>query len=507
MDSTEIATRAPLSGTPVRALDDAWVAGVRSAPIDVQDGLCAEADACRRTRRDEDSWRALTAYRALVDRLAGTDAENLERAAWMCREDPARDQVTRRFAERALFHRGTSERYDAELSIAECDLQVGQVAAAEQRLRRLLPRIRGREDATEIQACHALAHVFTVQRRELEGLLMARRAQEIADRHPELHPVYLAHAATSLIDAYVTLGDTARLPALVASFLRLADRMTEPDASRARRFAHIAAFDTALAAKDLPRARAALDAILANVSADPKTVGHDGRGWELHQLRLALASDRLEDAHAAASAGADRLSNHPYHALAWAVLELELHLRTRGNTAVAGQANAILDLLEAQTRDNRIGTGTRIRLADQLGEVLSRHGVDAELVGRAYRAAAEAAFDRLHEIERCARELAGISASSADDVAALAEYRARFVARHGAVLEHLRTLLADSARRGALPGWARASAGGMAGVCAWCRSVRDTDGSWLPLGHFVHGGEGLEVTHGICERCAVDLVR
>jgi GAF domain-containing protein len=40
-------------------------------------------------------------------------------------------------------------------------------------------------------------------------------------------------------------------------------------------------------------------------------------------------------------------------------------------------------------------------------------------------------------------------------------------------------------------------------MCAWCRSVRGTDGSWTPLHEYISGS--LPVTHGMCPQCSERL--
>ena len=42
-------------------------------------------------------------------------------------------------------------------------------------------------------------------------------------------------------------------------------------------------------------------------------------------------------------------------------------------------------------------------------------------------------------------------------------------------------------------------------VCAWCESVRTSEGTWLPIGHYIPRDGPFELTHGICPPCAGDL--
>ena len=83
----------PLADVPVEALDASWEDSVRAASRPVQDELLVQADRLRGTSEDADSWRCLTAYRALVERLEVGSSDDLERAAWTVQEDPARDEL------------------------------------------------------------------------------------------------------------------------------------------------------------------------------------------------------------------------------------------------------------------------------------------------------------------------------------------------------------------------------------------------------------------------------
>jgi GAF domain-containing protein len=46
---------------------------------------------------------------------------------------------------------------------------------------------------------------------------------------------------------------------------------------------------------------------------------------------------------------------------------------------------------------------------------------------------------------------------------------------------------------------------GMLPLCAWCKRIRDDDGSWTDLGSYLSHHSGATVTHGICPECSVGL--
>lgn len=131
-----------LAAVPLEQLDAEFEARVRAAPRAEQDRLLSEADLLRAAAQDAHSWRALTIYRALHARLGDGTSAGLERAAWCCQEDPARDDVARRVAEVALGHPGEDERIEAERTLGQCDLVAGRVAEAEASLTALFARVR-----------------------------------------------------------------------------------------------------------------------------------------------------------------------------------------------------------------------------------------------------------------------------------------------------------------------------------------------------------------------------
>jgi len=492
----------PLAQIPLAGLDPAFEESVRSAPRPEQDRLLAEADLLRIEEDDASSWRALTVYRALAERLAEGGPIQLDRAAWSCREDPARDAVQARIATLALQHPGENEQVDAACTLAVCEWLAGNFTAAERRLKELLPRVRGREDRHELQVYYGLASLYSWQHRELESLVLARRAQQLADRHPELHPVQHAHASSVLADAYRSLGDAEGLTRAAQRMLAISTRMSEPDAGRLRRQAHTSAHEAAMLRGDLPGARDHLAAAQLEQSRDLKTAGHTDRILPYYEARLALRLGDLERAALLVEGHREHAQGHSTAWLMWRMLDIEVSLRNGRRAQGCEMVAQSLERIAEPGMRAHLGTGRRLRNAERLGELLEDLDGEARLTALAYREAADAAYDRLRELERTLSELPELAEITEEDRETLARYRARFAGRHRVVLEHLREILVAARARGELPAWATAAPGGMTAVCAWCRSVRGADGRWLPLGHFVTtSGPDLTVTHGICEDC------
>ena len=447
------------------------------ASAEVQAALLEEADGLRARGGDGNSWRSLTVYRALVGRFGAACAADLDRATWMCLEDPSADDVTRRFAELALRHPDPAERLLAETVLADCDLRAHDDPSAEARLRRILPRARGRGDVeTELRVCQALANVFGSQRREIEALVLVRRVLVIVESDPTLHPVYEASALAALADAYRSLVDLPRMALVLARMERLAARLTEPDAGRFRGTHRVLSCDLALRGGDPAAARRHLEAAREEAARDPGTAGHSASGEAILASRIALAEDDVEAAAAIVRTRKRPRVGGPTMDLAWAIAAVDVAARRGRRAEAESHAHAAFSILDGEGRAGRIGTGTRLRLAEDLATALSREGVEGELAARAWRAAADAALDRLFELDRCARELPELSAALPDDRAALAEYRERFVRGHQRVLSSLREILADSApAEPSPPGPARRRA-------AWRRSARGAGACATPTG-------------------------
>ena len=283
-----MSSRLPLAATRLADLTEAWARDLRGAPTVERLACLDEADALRRAPREpDDSWRVLAAYRALADRaLEGPEAT--ARAVFIAEEDPARDGVTRRFAEVARRAPG-DDGIRGMCAWAACAGDGADVRTACERLLEVHGTTQERRDAVAFAVLHALAGLFLRQHREFEALLAARRAADVAAVAPDLSPVDRAHAAALLARVFVGLGDAVRLRAHLPAMLAAADGMDEPDASRARAHAHLLVARTAIDDDDLDTATAAVAAAEAILRRD---VGTPGFGPEIVRstvLRLAVA--------------------------------------------------------------------------------------------------------------------------------------------------------------------------------------------------------------------------
>jgi len=46
---------------------------------------------------------------------------------------------------------------------------------------------------------------------------------------------------------------------------------------------------------------------------------------------------------------------------------------------------------------------------------------------------------------------------------------------------------------------------GVLPVCAWCKSIRNSEGKWMKLETYIHDYTKAELTHGICEECEAKM--
>lgn len=499
-------TSPPLAAAPLEALDQAFEVVLQQAPRAEQDRWLAEADRLRAHDDDASHLRARTVYRALVDRLCEGGAAHLDRAAWAVSTACACDPVQRRLATLALAHPGAAQRAAATCALAACEWRAGDFQQAEQRLRTLLPSARARADELEVAACCVLGSLYAHQNRELEALVLARRALMVAEQRPDLHPTLAAHSILSLAEAYRSLEDAVGLGLTAQRMLAVSTRLSEPDAGRLRMFAYMMAHEAALLRGDLPAAREQLDAAWAEHGRDPKTVGYPEAVLDEHEARLSL---RLRDPARAATyieRNLARMGAHPSLGLAWEVHAVE-HALAVGQPARALEhaGRALARLSDARQRAE-LGSGRRLEQAQRLADLLGAAPGGDAAAAQAWREAADAAYDRLRELARAPLDLPEVATPTQEDHETLARFRGRFLRRHTLLLERLRDLLVEARARGELPAWATAALGGFTAMCAWCRSVRDPHGVWLPLGHLIaNSGPHLIVTHGICETCRASV--
>jgi len=163
---------------------------------------------------------------------------------------------------------------------------------------------------------------------------------------------------------------------------------------------------------------------------------------------------------------------------------------------------ALLDLLEEEAGERSPGSGQRIRYADEAGRLLRDACASPPDARRAFALAADGALRRVVEVERSMAALPELEGIQTADLRVLTDFRNRFVAEHGEILDHLASAYGGEAPPPSLllPE-SDGSGETFFRACAWCRRVRSADGRWLPVGEFVPDDRHLRISHGICRDC------
>jgi glucose-6-phosphate 1-dehydrogenase len=48
---------------------------------------------------------------------------------------------------------------------------------------------------------------------------------------------------------------------------------------------------------------------------------------------------------------------------------------------------------------------------------------------------------------------------------------------------------------------------GFLSICSYCKKMRDTDESWVPIEHYLHRHADVLLTHGICPECYAKIMK
>jgi tetratricopeptide (TPR) repeat protein len=487
-----------LRSIPLDELDDAWARRVRSEPaarraawIAAADALCAHPGEARA--------RAQAAYWALRRDLDPAADADVERVRAVMLSGVPRGLDFEAFARRAVEHGEGDVALMGRIALAQCASTRGDHDAAEQALLEILPLTRGRGDWLEHKTAASLSLVFIEKGQEFEGLVFAHHAVNTLGSDADPWTRLAVHQR--LCQTLRQVQDFEGLRDALERFERALDGAPSPWSRGARRYMHGL------------RAELALDAGLMSVA----------RG-ELARMRAfggaAVATPGLTSWSSYLEARILRKLGQPCDALVLLPRESWPHdlnsalLATAcafdlGEQALAVEiGREILSVLEAgdevvATR----GTGEHVRVAALLGALFYEHGDEDEIERRAFDEAARSALIRLLDLQRC-REWLPESASVTDaQLEILKGYHRRFVAEHAVFLDRLIPFLEEELRAGKSPLDHLLHQDDFLVLCGWCHRVRDREGAWLPIGHFLPDHSSLQVTHGICPTCRAALDR
>jgi hypothetical protein len=254
------------------------------------------------------------------------------------------------------------------------------------------------------------------------------------------------------------------------------------------------------AARALPQLAQALDA-----GGEPSP--HRLRRVHVMGARAALDLGRPEEAAA-------HLARSIRAAARDEVLDLEVELVQVRLQRVAGGASSARPRA-VQFAHRLAGIGRRVvgpdrraRLAVDVARILAEPDGDAVAARRAYDLAVSSVLESLSRAIRDAGTDRETGSLAPDDLSALLEHRDRALAAHADLERAVAAFLEDASRRHGPTILARISGSdGRLAACAWCGRIRGPGGSWLPIAHLLPSADILDVTHGVCDPCALRLGR
>ncbi len=469
-----------------------------SAPSeDPRGGALRGADALR--EGPPSGWlAAVEAYLALAGGFRPGEPEDDARVRWLLTQPLHRSDRLQRVALRWVGSGDRELRHAARLTLAECAAEARDYRTAEQHVRSVYEETRGTDLPTGIRTLTTLGAIFMRQGREVELLLVARRLASTAARLGETEG-RIAAAGTEFAAAFA-LDDVERMDDAATRGWALIDGDGPADAGRPRREWALRRTEVALRRGDPARARRLLR-IATSPLPDGSPPGTEPGVAEFQGARISLLHGRAADALGAARAAlAGPPVPVPRVAVRLRLVEATALAEAEGPAAALGAARGLLADLQ-DPGATALGHGTLLRIGAALGNLLRDRVRSPDDARAAYDLATTAVFQRLLQIHRTAREMPWLFEDSAGDGNLLAEYRARFLRRHGEIAGAVAALLRLGV--GPLGGAVRAMAApeGLVVTCAWCHRVRTADGLWLPLEAFLPEGGSLRVTHGICPDC------
>jgi len=469
-----------------------WRARAAALPEAERDRLLKEADALYRGGRD-DRRRALNCWLALRDSLDPARPADRPRVLALLIGVPPGIEDLVPLARRAEADGGDLLRSPASIHLGRVDADEGRLGAAEERFRAALALERGRGTEGEYFAASSLTTLCLRGNREFEALVLARRLLRLSEALGE--ETRIRFALMTIAGSLTRLGEWSLLGDALATIDRSLEGRDLAYERTVRFFTRHFSARHALALGDLPRAAAETgQAILA----EGRGLSLEGEKRTLLLLRARCAEAGGKRDEALLHLEAARAAPGPRNVGTLEVLGDLARLRLEGGDAAGGMeaARDLLGLLEGEGTSVH-GTGQVLDAAADLGAVLQGLAPDSPEAGRAWDAAARAVLLRIHEIDRCLRELPELSSLEPGDEEILRKNRVRFVREHRELLDRVRIALTEGGRLPVFP-----LHGPYLKVCAWCTRVLGEGGTWVPVAHYLPVGRGLPVTHGICPPCA-----
>jgi len=374
----------------------------------------------------------------------------------------------------------------------------GDFQAAEGHFRMLLDETRDRHAGNHVLAMQSLITLFGRSGRYLEAHVLAqgiaRRAREIG-READ---VELAFALGAICGALSQLELFEALGAALADLRAVLDRAPTSRLQTELKY-HAAAGTHARGCGDFERARTHQSAYRRLVEdADVEDVFH----WSLLMGQAQLAYHEGDHARARrhlAELG-DGDTTPMFHRLKELSLSVGIFAKLGQTNEARAAAHEAVTILESVREQSGLASG-RIHEGSLLAGSLEQLG-ELDLATRVYDLVAEAVLIRLRQVDECTRALPELGLDDDESAAVLAHFRQRFLVEQRQLLRRVANLLTSRGDDYVQALLARSAPAGMVAICAWCESVRPSDGRWLPIGHYIPREGSLDLTHTACPRCA-----
>ncbi len=479
----------------------AWRAAVQQAPPETREALLARADAA--WSPDPIAKRhASVVYRALEAHLVPSDPVDCLRIRRLL------DEGSVMSLERLMIvteHQAADPevRHYASLVLGQWDLVRGDAARCERRYLDALEAGNARWPGLVSAAYANYARLCLEQRRDLEGLVLARRGAEASAVLGD----HLGTAYGRLVEAYVLsqLEDWTRLRALCDRLPWIIDALPSHQRLRIEYGLHGVQAELAIGEgrpQDAFREQATADR-LAKELGDPSWSPRDCERIAA-QAHAAMGHDR--EALEAAERG---LAHGPAGDVVGLVLQT-LRVRSGARLGAPSLRDDVRAWLAALEGDGSrlLGSGLRLVQGHLGADALLGVGGFADEARHAYRLAASAMLQRLRELHHFARDLRDVARPTPLEMSMLDDHRRRTEVREAALRAAVSRLLAEEVRAGRWPLTSLAPAGGMVCSCAWCGRLRAPDGTWHPLPATLSRfpSDVVPVTHGVCHDCVPSLL-
>jgi tetratricopeptide (TPR) repeat protein len=482
---------------PLSDLTSAWRTAVAALPPAERALLLAEADALHGGDRD-DRRRALSCWLALRDSLDPALPADRPRILALFTGFPPGIEDLAPLARRALATGGDSVRGAASVYLGRAEADEGRLGVAEDLFRTALAAERGTASEAEYFALSSLATLCLRGNREFEALVLTRQLHRFSERLGE--ETRIRYALMMLAGALLRLGEWALLGEVLEAIDRSIEGKPLPYERTVRFNTRIFAARRALALGDAAGAEAEVEAAAA-AEARGQSLEAEGRTLLILRARCAEARGRLEEAERHLLAAKAARGPRPVLFLEVMGDLVRVRFGTGGESAGLEAARDLLRVLDEEGTAVH-GTGLVLETASALARLLEARAGDTPEGRRAYEAAARAVLLRIHEVDRCLRDLPELSSIDPGDQRILRGSRARFVRDHRTLLEHVRDALAADGRVLEFP-----RQGDFLKVCAWCTRILGQGDAWVPVAHYLPIGPDLPVSHGICPPCAEEFAR